>query len=215
MIAFTPETYSVKYGTKRDNLESTGSLVQSGTDFSAMNLPFSVTITGLTPQTVYYYQLVTSNSHGNDASVVQPCESSMTISISAIWVNLSCPLFPVTSDIMIQTSGTPTAGENYELLCTSSVPVGLSGDLTVGWSPIEGDGVSQHVALHSSTLMFNPLRSSHERAYTCSATLSLTSATPVTVVKQISVDVMGKSQYTIDVTYRCVHSILLGNWHCM
>ena len=156
MIVFTPETYSVKYGTEKDNLESTSSPVQSGTDFSAMNLPFSVTVTGLTPQTVYYYQLVTSNTIGNDASVVQSCESSMTISISAIWVNLSCPLFPVTPDIVIHTSGTPTAGENYELLCTSNIPVGLSGDLTVGWSP-EGDGVPQQVSAHSSTLMFNPL----------------------------------------------------------
>ena len=212
MIAFTPETYRVKYGRERDNLESTSSPVQSGTDFSAVNLPFSVTITGLTPQTVYYYQLAISNTIGNHASVVQSCESSMTISISAIWMNLSCPLFPVTPDIMIQTSGTSTAGENYELICTSNLPVGLSGDLIVGWSPIEG-GVSQNVASHSSTLMFDPLQSSHKRAYTCSATLS--SATPVTVVKQISVDVMGKNQYTIDVTYRCVHSILLGNWHCM
>ena len=102
------------------------------------------------------------------------------------------------------------------LICTSSVPVGLSGVLTVGWSP-EGDGVSQQVVTHSSTLMFNPLRSSHERAYTCSATLSLSSATPVTVVKQISVVVMGKGQYAreSDVIYRRVQSILLGNWHCM
>ena len=215
MIAFTPETYSVKYGTERDSLEySSNPGVQSGTDFSAVNLPFSVTVIGLTPQTVYYYQLVTSNTIGNHASVVQPCESSMTISISAIWVNLSCPLFPVTPDIVIQTSGTSTAGENYELICTSDIPVGLSGDLTVGWFPIEG-GVSQQVSAHSSTLMFNPLQSSHERDYTCSATLSLTSATPVTVVKQIFVDVMGKNQYAIDVTYRCIQSILLGNWHCV
>ena len=172
----------MKYGTEMDNLESTSNPVQSGTNFSAVNLPFSVTVTGLTPQTVYYYQLVTSNSIGNDASVVQPCESSMTISISAILVNLSCPLFPVTPDIVIQTSGTSTAGENYELICTSNIPDGLSGVLIVGWSPIEG-GVLQQVATHSSTLMFNPLRSSHERDYTCNATLSLTSATPVTVVK--------------------------------
>ena len=125
-------------------------------------------------------------------------------------------LFPVTPDVIIQTSGTSTAGENYELICNSNIPVGLSGDLTVGWSP-EGDGVSQQVSAHSSTLMFNPLQSSHERDYTCSATLSLTSATPVTVVKQISVVVMGKNQYTreSDVIYRCVHSILLGNWHCI
>ena len=117
-------------------------------------------------------------------------------------------LFPVTPDVMIQTSGISTAGENYMLICSSSIPYGLSGDLTVGWSPVEG-GVSQQNATHSATLMFNPLRSSHERDYTCSATLSLSSATPVTVGKQISVAVMGKNQCAIDVTNRCVHSILL------
>ena len=75
MIAFTPETYSVKYGTERGNLESSSNPgVHSGTDFSAVNLPFSVTVTGLTPQTVYYYQLVTSNSIGNRASEIQSCE---------------------------------------------------------------------------------------------------------------------------------------------
>ena len=74
MIAFTPETYRVKYGTERDNLESSSSPVQSGTNFSAVNLPFSVTVTGLTPQTVYYYQLVTSNSIDNRASEIQSCE---------------------------------------------------------------------------------------------------------------------------------------------
>ena len=98
------------------------------------------------------------------------------------------------------------------LICNSNIPIGLSGDLAVGWSRVEG-GISQQDATHSATLMFNPLRSSHEGDYNCSATLS--SATPVTVVKQISVAVMGKNQCAIDVTYRCVHSILLGNWHCM
>ena len=74
MIAFTPETYSVKYGTERDNLESFSSPVQSGTNFRAVNLPFSVTVTGLMPQTVYYYQLVTSNSIGNRTGEIQSCE---------------------------------------------------------------------------------------------------------------------------------------------
>ena len=68
-IAYTPETYTVHFGTSSGSLTSFNQQRQSGDDFTATNLSFSTQLTGLSPGTTYYYQVVAMNSVGSTSSV--------------------------------------------------------------------------------------------------------------------------------------------------
>ncbi len=70
MIAYTNETYVVNYGTDMNILNSTSEAVPSESDFEATDLTFSVLITGLTSNIVYYYQLVATNTFTSTSSDV-------------------------------------------------------------------------------------------------------------------------------------------------
>ena len=63
-IAYTPETYRVLYGTTSDSLDRTsGQLRTSGIDISVTSLPLSPPLSGLDPDTAYYYTVNASNSY--------------------------------------------------------------------------------------------------------------------------------------------------------
>ena len=70
-IAYTPETYTVHFGTSSGSLTPFSQQQQSGDDFTATNLSFSVQLTGLSAGTTYYYQVVTVNSVGSNQSDLQ------------------------------------------------------------------------------------------------------------------------------------------------
>ncbi len=70
VIAYTNETYVVNYGTDMNSLNSMSEAVSSGSDFEATDLTFSVLITDLTSNTVYYYQLVANNTFASNSSDV-------------------------------------------------------------------------------------------------------------------------------------------------
>ena len=70
-IAYTPETYTVHFGTSPGSLTNISQQRQSGDSFTATNLPFSVQLTGLAARTRYYYQVVAVNSVGSTQSLVQ------------------------------------------------------------------------------------------------------------------------------------------------
>ena len=59
------------FGTSPGSLTPFNQQRQSGDNFTATNLQFSVQLTGLSAGTTYYYQVVTVNSVGSTASVVQ------------------------------------------------------------------------------------------------------------------------------------------------
>ena len=63
-IAYTPETYTVHFGTSSGSLTNVSQQRQSGDNFTATNLPFSVQLTGLTPATDYSYRVVATNTIG-------------------------------------------------------------------------------------------------------------------------------------------------------
>ena len=70
-IAYTPETYTVHFGTTPGSLTNVSQQLQSGDNFTATNLQFSVQLTGLSAGTTYYYQVVAMNSVGSTASIEQ------------------------------------------------------------------------------------------------------------------------------------------------
>ena len=67
MIAYTPETYTVHFGTSSGSLTPFSQQRQSGDNFTATNLQFSVQLTGLTPATNYSYRVVATNTIGRTA----------------------------------------------------------------------------------------------------------------------------------------------------
>ena len=71
MIAYTPENYTVHFGTSSGSLTPFNQQRQSGDGFTTTNLLFSVQLTGLASGTTYYYQVVAVNSEGSTASVEQ------------------------------------------------------------------------------------------------------------------------------------------------
>ena len=70
-IAYSPENYNVHFGTSPGSLTPFSQQRQSGDNFTATNLPFSIQLTGLSAGTTYYYQVVAMNSAGSTASVEQ------------------------------------------------------------------------------------------------------------------------------------------------
>ena len=69
-IAYTPETYTVHFGTSPGSLTPFSQQRPSGDNFTATNLQFSVQLTGLTPATDYSYQVVATNTIGRTAMSV-------------------------------------------------------------------------------------------------------------------------------------------------
>ena len=75
LVAFTPETYVVHYGTNIGSLNLTSDPVESGDDFEAVNTIFTVQLNGLHPGTLYYYQVSATNSN---ASILSDLELFQT-----------------------------------------------------------------------------------------------------------------------------------------
>ena len=69
-LTYTPETYVVKYGTDRTNLNETSLPVSSGLSITARDINLLVTLTGLEAVTTYHYRLVATNSFGSNSSDV-------------------------------------------------------------------------------------------------------------------------------------------------
>ena len=61
-ISYTPENYQVRYGLTEANLDQASQIVDGGTDLVSTNQVFSVGLTGLLPDTTYYWKVVASNS---------------------------------------------------------------------------------------------------------------------------------------------------------
>ena len=71
-IAYTPENYTVYFGTSLGSLAPFNQQRQSDNNFTATNLPFSIQLTGLSAETSYYYQVVAVNSvPGSTQSIEQ------------------------------------------------------------------------------------------------------------------------------------------------
>ena len=94
MIAFTPETYTVHFGTSPGSLTPFNQQQPSSDNFTATNLQFSVQLTGLTAGTRYYYQVVAVNSVGSNTSVEQ---SFNTTTLRKLYLDCKCKIVDVYS----------------------------------------------------------------------------------------------------------------------
>ena len=82
IIAYTPETYVVNYGTNMGSLDMTSAMVPSGSDFEAVNQVFSVRLTNLTDSTDYVYQVVAFNGQTTSSIV----ENFITTILRKLWL---------------------------------------------------------------------------------------------------------------------------------
>ena len=63
-ISYTPEQYTIDFGTARETLGLRSSTLSSTTDISALNITYALTLQGLPPNTVYFFQLRSVNTYG-------------------------------------------------------------------------------------------------------------------------------------------------------
>ena len=71
MVAYTPETYTVSYGTDPTMLNYTSEVIVGSTDVTAINQVHSVTLRNLQSNTRYYYRVVATNTIGTNSSVIR------------------------------------------------------------------------------------------------------------------------------------------------
>ena len=100
--------------------------------------------------------------------------------------------------VTIESMGSRTAGEEYQLICTVEVVEGLVVQPTVAWLDPPNQPASQpNIAVGTAqwegvsttlALTFNPLRTSHMGQYTCQAIVN---------IQEVFIDVMGMQ--TVDV----------------
>ena len=69
-LAYTPEEYTVVYGTNEDVLDQMSDTISSTTDLSAVDQQYALVITDLEANTQYYFQIVSENTQGSVRSDV-------------------------------------------------------------------------------------------------------------------------------------------------
>lgn len=67
-LTYTPEHYIVKYGTEYDSLSTSSQSVPSGDDIYSTDAAYEREITDLKVGSLYYCQIVSSNSEGTSSS---------------------------------------------------------------------------------------------------------------------------------------------------
>ena len=69
-VSYTPENYQIRYGLTEANLDQASQIVDGGTDLVSTNQVFSVGLTGLLPDTNYYWIVVSNNSFASTESSI-------------------------------------------------------------------------------------------------------------------------------------------------
>ena len=67
-IAYTPEQYTVLYGTSSNNLSQSSLVLNGSANFSITDAVLSLDLVGLTHDTVYYYRVRSNNTVGSTES---------------------------------------------------------------------------------------------------------------------------------------------------
>ena len=101
--------------------------------------------------------------------------------------------------VTIESMGSETAGEEYQLICTVEVVEGLVVQPAVAWldptdqpasKPNITVGTAQRNGINTTllALTFNPLRTSHMGQYTCQAIVN---------IQEVFIDVMGMQTFDV------------------
>ena len=69
-ISYTPEQYAINFGTARETLVFRSPTLSSSMDISALNITYVLTLQGLAPNTVYFFQLQSVNTYGETTTPV-------------------------------------------------------------------------------------------------------------------------------------------------
>ena len=69
-IAYTPETYILRYGTNENFLTNASDVVSGSSDITVANQLYAVRLSNLEPLTDYFYQVVAMNSFRSNASEI-------------------------------------------------------------------------------------------------------------------------------------------------
>ena len=69
-LSYTPEQYIVLYGTAEAMLDQTSTTLDSTTDITSLNVTYQVVIEGLVPNTLYHFQLRSTNTIGETTAAV-------------------------------------------------------------------------------------------------------------------------------------------------
>ena len=69
-ISYTPEHYTIDFGTAREMLHLRSPTLSSSTDISALNITYALTLQALVPNTVYFFQLQSVNTYGETTTPV-------------------------------------------------------------------------------------------------------------------------------------------------
>ena len=77
-IAYTPEMYVVEYGmgAEQDSMDLRSIAQESGKNISVKNSVYSVTLSGLSSSTTYYYRVVSNNTHRSVATDIRVVTTS-------------------------------------------------------------------------------------------------------------------------------------------
>lgn len=97
------------------------------------------------------------------------------------------------------TEGEAIAGQQYRLFCTVTFPLGLTNPITVQWYDSNGvvssgngitvGGVLMSATNITSSITFNPLRTSHGGQFSCRATIT-SSAPPYSLTRSVDIDIL-------------------------
>lgn len=69
-LTYTQEQYNVSYGTTRGLLDQSSVVMSSSADISASNITYDLSIQDLMPNSVYYFQLRSTNTQGTTTSII-------------------------------------------------------------------------------------------------------------------------------------------------
>eukprot|EP00731_Ephydatia_muelleri_P019110 Em0011g1150a len=141
-IAYTRETYVVRYGSAPDNLNQSSILVNGSANLNVTGAQFGVNLTGLVPYSLYYYTIVASNTEGTTTTPVMtlsffPPDGVTSLLVGSgdlthLHVTWSPPPPPNNDIINYRVMTTPFGGGGSSTIIVSDLYVNLTGTYAPG-----------------------------------------------------------------------------------
>ena len=75
-IAYSPETYYIRYGLSNNKLNYVSSSINGATDLAATSQTYSITLQHLIHNEVYYYSIVSNNNYTETTSAIDSFQTT-------------------------------------------------------------------------------------------------------------------------------------------